>query len=288
MRYDHFPQCPGCKQHFSAPKAKQVYCSRSCRTGKPSEFDSPKYDCAECGVMVVGRKLQKKRTGGDADRMFCSRDCYDTQRAREIENRRKACRHCGAGFDPGADERLVYCSHTCRVDHKRATPRGCVSCGYEFIPIKYRRSDGRTQIITCNAGKTCSAGCQVEWIKTNPERIRKISEAFTGPKHPNWQGGTHRLGNRGPGWQKIAEECRERHGRKCKHCSMPEEESIRRGWGRLQVNHIVPFHQQLNKERANKQSNLEALCKSCHTKADWEWRKSNPVQCSLDIFEGRG
>ena len=30
---------------------------------------------------------------------------------------------------------------------------------------------------------------------------------------------------------------------------------------------------------------LEALCKSCHTKTDWKWRKENQVQLSLDIFK---
>jgi 5-methylcytosine-specific restriction endonuclease McrA len=120
--------------------------------------------------------------------------------------------------------------------------------------------------------------------KSDKARKEKISIAFRASNHPNWQGGSHYGKTRGPGWTRIAERCRELHNRTCKHCGMTEKESKAKGWWRLQVNHIIPFHQWRNKEAANKQSNLEALCKSCHTKADWKWRKENAVQMTLAIF----
>lgn len=97
--------------------------------------------------------------------------------------------------------------------------------------------------------------------------------------HPNWQGGGKRRGYRGSGWQRIAESVRVMAGRKCEHCGLDESDNGRR----LDVNHIVPFHQSKNKSQANKTSNLEALCRSCHMLADAKWRKENPIQVVIDF-----
>lgn len=284
----HYRNCPTCNQDFSAPKNKQVYCSRSCRNGKPSENDSERHYCFSCGILVVGRKLGKSRTGKDCEKMFCSRSCYDSTRANYIEDRKEPCAHCNKPIDTmryGAKHKSKYCSHKCRVADKKGRPLNCVNCGCLFSAVKTIMRPNGVTIISVNDAKTCSSECHNKWIRTNPERKDKISKAFTGDKHPNWNGGTHRIGNRGPGWLRIAEKCRDLHGRKCKHCGMTEDASIAQNWGRLQVNHIVPFHQWQNKRKANAQSNLEALCKSCHTKADWAWKRDNPVQHIMNLFE---
>lgn len=286
----HYGNCPACKQDFSAPKASQVYCSRSCKNGHPSKNDSERHYCLACGIMVVGRKMGKSRTGKECDKIFCSRACYDSVRTKAIKERMKPCLTCMKPIDVfrfGEGYESKYCSHDCRVADKKGKPINCVNCGCLFSAVKtIMRPSGMT-IISVNGAKTCSPECHNLWIRNNQGRKDKISKAFSGDKHPNWNGGTHRIGGRGQGWQKIAEKCRELHNRKCKHCGMTEEESIAKNWGRLQVNHIHPFHQMQNKRKANAQSNLEALCKSCHTTADWKWKRENPVQQIMNLFEGR-
>src|SRR5690606_19633572 len=97
---------------------------------------------------------------------------------------------------------------------------------------------------------------------------------------PNWQGGSHRLGYRGAGWPAIRRKVRERAGFRCESCGLTEADHIDRHGQRLHVNHKVPYHQH-NKGNPNRPGNLEALCVSCHMKADWEWRRKNPVQMTL-------
>jgi len=138
---------------------------------------------------------------------------------------------------------------------------------------------GENRYIKDKSRKTCSSECVSYLMKTDEER--KLKTAHHKENHPNWKGGSSRSGGRGAGWLKIAEKCRDLHGRVCKICGKTEEENGRK----LDVNHIIPFHQHKNKTQANKQSNLEALCKACHTAADWKWRKENPTQYLLNIFD---
>lgn len=289
----HDTPCLNCGKPFRPIKGKaSIYCSQSCyweymRTTDAYKRGSiHKPTCCHCGEIAEGRAPSRNRSGKRCTKVFCSRDCYDASRAEAIKQRRKPCEHCGKSFDPGGEKsKRKYCSHDCRVNSKRGQPKHCVNCGCWFSAVKtIMRPHGMT-IISVNGTKTCSPECHNQWIRNNPTRKKKISKAFTAEKHPNWQGGTHKMGSRGPGWQKIAERCRALHGRKCKQCGMTEDESVARNWGRLQVNHIIPFHQWINKRKANAQSNLEALCKSCHTKTDWKWRKENPVQQVMNLFE---
>lgn len=278
----------GSQFEFKARKAN-LYCGMPCyrvaqRRGDYKRGSKLAGECTHCGAIVRGKDMSRCRDGRKADNLFCDRACYDKHRAEIRAALRKPCAHCGEEFQPYSPT-TKYCSWGCRVDAKRAKPTHCVNCGCWFTAMKAIRRKTRVDFITVNNGKTCSDNCLREWASRNPDRREKISKAFRADKHPNWQGGSHYGGTRGPGWQRIAEKCREQHGRKCKHCGMTETESKERGWGRLQVNHIVPFHQWQNKRKANAQSNLEALCKSCHSKADWKWRKENSVQMSLPIFK---
>lgn len=286
MCENHDSTCKTCGKTFKGhPSKRNLYCTIECyrvaqRSGKyrNPENSIHKYKCAHCAADVVGRERSMGRNGKRAENIFCGRACYT-----EFNKvQKKCCKQCGISFTPLSDS-AIFCSHGCRVEHNKPSQTTCKQCGVEFSAIK-RRGDSSKWYVRLSGRKVCSSECQREMYRTNAERKRKISEAFQADKHPNWQGGTHYSGNRGAGWQRIAERCRDLHNRTCKHCGMSEDESKAKGWGRLQVNHIVPFHQWQNKSAANKQGNLEALCKSCHTKADWKWRKENPVQQSLDFF----
>lgn len=84
---------------------------------------------------------------------------------------------------------------------------------------------------------------------------------------------------RGSNWQVIRQKIIKRDDFKCIQCGLTREQHYEKYGRDLSVNHIKPFHQFGGKnELANKPSNLETLCDSCHTKTDWQYRKSNSIQ----------
>lgn len=213
------------------------------------------------------------------NRKFCDRDCYDLYRSAAIENRAPKCKCCGKKIIKIGNSKKVYCSKKCRDDLAIINCRKtCNVCGVDFSAIKWLKSKDGFRVVRDKEKKLCSEECFSEFMKTDEDRKKRVGRA--GKDHNNWQGGSHRGGKRGDNWLQIAEKCRELHGRVCRICGKTEEENGRK----LDVNHIIPFHQHRNKTAANKQSNLEALCRSCHTKTDWEYRKNNPTQILLDIF----
>ena len=268
-------QCRTCGKPFQSNKPGG-YCCMACyrvaqRAGVYAGIRPIKasriHKCAKCGADVRGMTLSKRRNGETCDKAFCSRNCYDQFRADKAKERTRQCDHCHADYIPsGGANGKRFCCESCRVAGLKAKPRNCVCCGAWMTPIKYMPS--RNEYISNTKGKVCSKECMIQWIKTNPERKRKISEAFTGDKHPNWIGGRRVLdgsGGRGPGWPAISRAIRERDGYKCQHCGITQEQHGRA----LEVHHLIPFHDFLVWEAANHPSNLITLCKSCHTKADW-------------------
>lgn len=283
--------CTICSQEFKAVKGKgNKFCSMPCyrihqRSGSYAARESKRIaECAHCHSEITN-KSPKKLAGGEDANLYCERACYDAHRKRPAIDLAKDCIECGCSFyrSGAMKESTAYCSVACRTKHEKPAPVSCIACGVLFSALQIR-SDGKSWYVRLSSRKTCSPECVSVSRRTNQDRKDKISAAFSGAKHPNWQGGSHYGSKRGAGWNQIAEQCRDLHGRKCKSCGMLEADSILMGWGRLQVNHIKPFHQWANKTHANRQSNLEALCKSCHTRIDWAWRKSNPVQMSLAIY----
>jgi len=113
--------------------------------------------------------------------------------------------------------------------------------------------------------------CHNQWIRNNPERKRKIGDAFRGDKHPNWQGGKSLLNNtssRGPNWQRQREKALKRDCYQCQDCGMTEDQ-CRSAYGRgLDVDHTAPFHNFSDYRKANALSNLKCLCASCHRKIE--------------------
>jgi hypothetical protein len=174
------------------------------------------------------------------------------------------CLQCGAST--GSNQK--YCSLVCRRLHRKASPKRCLNCDTLFTPIK-RNSLGRW--ISYNDGKLCSASCQLAWVSNNEARKRKISEAFTGDKHPNWQGGKAQLNNishRGPNWLKQREAALKRYGRSCVDCGMTEAQCLAAYSRGLDIDHEVPFHNFGDYRKANRVSNLRPRCASCHKVAE--------------------
>lgn len=276
--------CLICGNSFKPlPSKANKFCGAPCyhaaqRSGIVKVGRDPKhlYPCHECGV-ETNRIPSKCRDGSTSEKVFCSRACYDKNRA----DRRGGCKACGERVPFKSSK---YCSWACRISDKKPDPCTCSNCGCSFTAVKFMaRPSGKVALVAYGSAKTCSPECHNLWIRNDPERKRKISAAFRRELHPSWQGGSHRDGFRGHEWEVISEKARDRAKRCCEHCGMEEAEHLAKYRQRLHVHHDEPFHQQRNKSAANRLSNLVALCRSCHTKADWKWRKANPVQGALEL-----
>lgn len=275
MAGEDIAHCAVCDKRFKwrAGKANK-FCSLSCyrveqRRGAYAtgpRDTTHREPCAGCGSLVV-RIRGHKRDGTRADRLFCGRDCYDRFRASEIQSRMRPCAHCGASFDPKT--RGKFCGEDCWKAARKAKPIKCVNCGAHCTPLKWFPS--RQRYATANGVKTCSNKCALERIANHEGRKQKISEAFSGDRHPNWQGGKALLNstsNRGPGWQKQRRRALKRDGFACVDCGISQDD-CRAKYGRgLDVDHIEPFHNFGNSVVANRLSNLACRCTSCHRKAE--------------------
>lgn len=280
--------CASCGKEFAPRNGKaNKYCglpcyrvaqrAGECKRGHGPEF--PRAPCFRCGAEVL-RRYSQRRNGQASDKVFCDRRCYTEfckennwhpavgqgggQRSPDVS---VACAGCGSQFFMRSYESRRYCSESCWKSSKKAKPKNCVNCGCLFTPVK-RHPTGR--MISHSAGKTCSADCANQWIRNNPERKRKIGLAFSGDRHPNWQGGKallNNLSNRGPNWNKQRAAAIKRD-RACVDCGISNDE-CRVKYGRcLDVDHVVPFHNFTDYRKANALRNLECRCASCHRIAE--------------------
>ena len=155
------------------------------------------------------------------------------------------------------------------MGYAKAKPIHCICCGAYFTAIKYFKT--RNRFASINDRKVCSRECMFEWRRRDPARKAKISAAFSGDRHWNWQGGKSRLNNinnRGPGWQRQRAKALKRDGFRCIDCCVSEDD-CRLKFGRgLDVDHVIPFHNFGNSRTANKLGNLASRCASCHRKAE--------------------
>lgn len=240
--------------------------------------------CAHCGA-AVNRKPSTCRDGRPAERVFCDRSCYDGYRAAIVALRRTAeCGNCRKSFI-GTTSDTKYCCFACRTEAKRVKPKHCVNCGCWFSPVRPQSTWGG-KFVGYSHAKTCSAYCANQWVRNDPERKRKIGEAFRGDKHPNWQGGKSLLNNisgRGSNWPAQRAKALKRDGFCCVDCGMSDDE-CRAKWGRgLDVDHESPFHNFGSYRKANALSNLRSRCASCHRVAE---AKRGMVQMVLPMQDG--
>lgn len=279
--------CQQCGEEFKGNNAKEKkFCNMDCyrafqKSGKYKIEKGRKWFnyCHVCGDFV-GRRPAEDRNGNLCDKVFCSRACYLKHHDINVSQVEVACSGCGKVFKvvkQRSKQDQKFCSIACR--RKTEVDSKCKVCGVEFTGIQIRRNlkFGAVNIIRVRRN-TCSPECLSEFYKKDQSRKDKISVAFTGPKHPNWAGGSHRLANRGCGWVKIAEKVRKRAKSRCECCGIHEDETGRR----LDVHHKIRYHQFSDKNKANRLTNLEALCKKCHTTKDWDWRKNNAIQIPIN------
>lgn len=146
----------------------------------------------------------------------------------------RACKQCGLPVGTKRDNGYAtppqFCSQACMGAHNRRRVKLiCASCGttFERAAAWVRKSSGPTY---------CSRSCQGQG------RVRPES--------------TH---SRGPGWRKLAEQIRDRDGRRCVRCDASEPPSRK-----LAVDHIVPWVLVKHDANGNHPDNLAALCLRCH------------------------
>ena len=197
--------------------------------------------CEQCGEKFWVQPCRIKRGGG----RFCSRACKNKGQENKVE---RVCEYCGEMFSapPYAIKHGGgrFCSAACRgkwqTGEKNASWKGgnvkrvCEQCGETFgvLPYRIKRGDGRF----------CSLACTGKWQ--------------TGENSPTWKGGAS-FEPYGIEFSKsLRAAIRERDGRVCQICGKSKAENGRA----LECHHI-----DYDKEN-NDQSNLVALCKSCHSK----------------------
>lgn len=155
------------------------------------------------------------------------------RRPSEIKNNRKKCcsLKCMGKF------RSLYLSKE-KHSFWKGYSKVCQVCGKTF---HLKPSEGIKRI-------TCSRECMT---KLYMEKLKGIA-------NPNWKGGLS-FEPYPLGWNKtFKEQIRQRDGRKCKICGIPEIECKRK----LNVHHIDYNKNNLSPD------NLISLCGSCHTKTN--------------------
>lgn len=155
------------------------------------------------------------------------------------------CAICARPFSVDASRlkwgRGKHCSPECQYESRRRQPKAllhftCIGCGTSFSrnPSWTRRKGG---------GKYCSRSCR--------------NKHWKGPLNPNWQTG-EKVNVRGPNWHAIRRRIIARD-KACQHCGAT---------GHLHVHHEIPYRVFSDKNIANGDWNLIALCPSCHRKEE--------------------
>ena len=169
------------------------------------------------------------------------------------------CQQCGKilSLPASTSARRMYCSKQCWATHtKEMNMFTCEFCGARFH--RARAAVARTKHTFC--GAPCSRAYALNH-RVLPDPLR-------------------RQGWRGPSWKIQSAWARVRDGNHCVRCGAgPENPAYK-----MAVHHIKWFYSFPTPDEANALSNLETLCRSCHSKehrsehfADG-WRMPTPTK----------
>ena len=172
------------------------------------------------------------------------------------------CEICGKEFIAYGKQAEIRrrCSTACYAIHLKRTVIPENVWNYDTtIPIVPCDTCGK--LIRLGRGKSkktnianhfCSRGCYYIFR----------SKEYRGDKHPNWRGGISY--HRGPKWKFLRDKIRKRANYVCQACGIHESKLKEH----LHAHHVIPYDCFNSPKQANKPSNLIALCRSCHMKAD--------------------
>jgi hypothetical protein len=191
----------------------------------------------------------------------------------------RVCPVCGVTFCKPAsiamkqwNEHGLYCSRTCAGKARRKAYDTCEACGKPITTEGVKRGAARYCSRKCYADArsnfTPFTLCEVcgETVERRHRRFCSVecfNEWHRGPNHPAWIEGQP-TSHSGQTWERFAATIRERD-QVCRHCGKPPK--LPRP---LDVHHIIPWPI----SHDNSPENLIALCRSCHKKADRQYRQT--------------
>lgn len=299
--------CEVCGDESTAPRAwakknPLKYCSDDCKNEAMRVPNAPERECAnpECDTVFAPPQH-------NSHLKFCSPACVYGNRSSDGKTRlTNVCEWCGEdyGVRPGRADTRRFCSPECSAawqsdalsgrDHPN-WDRVEVHCGWCGAPKfvtqhRYDRLDNHFCNQGCwekweidtdtNEGKNSAqwversvAGCEHCDRPYQPLPFREDESRFCSPRcfrdhqkgenHPCWEGGPAPYGE---GWTKAKRESvRESQNRRCAGCGTHESSLYRK----LDVHHIVPAREFDDPTKRNAESNLVAMCQSCHV-GKWE------------------
>ena len=236
--------CETCRKEFEVERHQVInhnrgrFCSREC--SKNGEIRT----CEYCG-----KKFYKCRSHiARGDGHFCSHKCQ-AAKCKEDTNITITCERCGKPFtvkQRQLDRGTKFCSKSCARGNNTYVTKECKNCGKKFKI--------RSCYIKYNHGTFCSNKCRYDY--------------FIGPNCPAWKGG---LSFEKYCWkfnEKTKEAVRERFGRKCYLCKMPEIDNNGR---KLNIHHC---DYQKSAGCAGLLWSLLPLCNRDHSRTNhnrWYW-----------------
>lgn len=210
--------------------------------------------CDNCGEKL------KKYPSEVSQHNFCDLDCCNEWQSEERDysfqenSVNLECEKCGDEYKvpKHKEEDSRFCSRQCQnevISQKEHNTTECDYCGNETKKPAY--------LIEESEHNFCNSKCKGEWMSKNN----------TKENHPNWKGADRQKENYyGKNWPEKRQRVIERD-QKCQRCGNPEAKD---------VHHKKKFREFESKEKANKLSNLELLCRNCHMEAEYE--KNTPFQ----------
>lgn len=205
---------------------------------------------------------------------FCSSICFHLSRT---FNKSKQCKVCNKTYLPQSPyhgKRSKYCSHKChgRDVANNKELKNCLICRKNF------RSHG-------TRGKYCSISCFSKSSRSKSTREKQslahtgLSSKLKGKRrldlsgifHPNWRGGiTPKINQRvnDMEWKKTRVIAYQRDNYTCQKCNK------KCNYSDIACHHIIPWRIVQKDELFN----LQTLCKSCHAKADAQYRRQERYQ----------
>jgi hypothetical protein len=168
-----------------------------------------------------------------------------------IAKEEKECEECGEVFESYSYRNRKFCSRKCLgkyttgegADNQNWKPDivlSCEMCGEDFEVPPKRQEEARF----------CSYNCANEWK----------SKEYKGENHHRWKDSVDRL-YYGRKWEDIRENVIERDNSKCQACGSGDD---------ISIHHITPFRDFDDIEKANSMENLISLCRSCHTRVEFD------------------
>lgn len=214
--------------------------------------------CRICNAEFVRKRKSRRLT--------CSRLCLG-QLIRSLKQSfvHRACVVCGVQMRLTAQQALddkKTCSDVCRREQisrmKGGLGEGCCEmCGRSYKISRFHLRAGR---------RFCGDVCRMKWFRAHSRTTQR------GEKNPYWRGG-HEPDYYGPTWREARRQAWERTAESCEACGATRQQL---GY-RPPVHHKIPFRLFGVKRHAeaNRQDNLQVLCKSCHMKAEWALGTAN-------------